>query len=124
MFNRGDTVYLILNYEINGKVLEEGAYDEIELQINSQGSYNSVKKLLSDGSIRWGTVEYVDENNETQSFTGYFVFLTQEETFKLGTNKSNVQLRVKIGENVGSSAISDVVIGNTLSKRVLNVTAD
>ena len=58
--NRGDTAILMLNYTINGDPLVEGAYQEIELQLNPQGS--GVKKLLSLGDIAWGSVTYEDEH--------------------------------------------------------------
>ena len=128
MNNRGDTVYVILNYQINGSALEEGAYQEIELQINNQASFNSVKKLLSDDSIRWGTIQYLDDNDVEQTFTGYYAFLSQEETFRLmgarQVTKSNVQLRIMIGDEVGSSAITDLDLGNVLSSKVLSASAD
>lgn len=122
--NRGDTVYLILNYQINGHDLEQDAYQEIELQINSQTSFNSIKKLFSLNEIKWGTIEYVDDNNVTKTFTGYFAFLSQEETFKLGSGCVNVQLRIMLNDEVGSSAISDLTVGNVLSSKVLHATTD
>ena len=124
MLNRGDTAYLILNYEINGHDLEEGAYQEIELQINQQENSNSVKKLLSDESIKWGTIQYLDEECVEQSFTGYYAFLSQEETFKLSRKKANVQLRIMVNNEVGSSAISDLEIGSVLSSKVLYAKTD
>ncbi len=120
--NRGDTTFLILNYKLNGHDLEKDAYQEIELQINQQGNFNSVKKLLSDESIVWGEVQYLDEDNVEHTFTGYYAFLTQEETFKLTRGKANVQLRIMIDGEVGSSAISDIEIGNALSSKILNAT--
>lgn len=124
MFNKGDTIYLILNYEVNGHSLEKDAYQEIELQINVQGSFNSIKKLLSDNSIAWGTIQYIDDDNVEQTFTGYFAYLSQEETFKLSNKTANVQLRIMIDNKVGSSAISDINVGNTLSKKVLYASVD
>ena len=122
--NRGDTAYLILNYKVNGQDLVQDGYQEIELQINPQGSFNSVKKLLSDGSISWGTVSYIDDDNVEKSFTGYYAHLSQEETFTLSKGKVNVQLRVMLDNEVGSSAISDINAGNVLSSKVLNATSD
>ena len=42
--NRGDTVSLMLDYQLNGESLVEGAYDEMELQINNQSSSKSINK--------------------------------------------------------------------------------
>lgn len=118
MFNEGDTACLMLNYKLNGEDLVEDAYDEIELQINSQGNYYSLKKLLSEGEIEWGTVVYQDGETE-KTFTGYVASLSQEETFKLKKGTWQVQLRVLVNGEVGSSDISDLNIGDALSTRVL-----
>lgn len=117
--NRGDTAYLMLNYTINGDALTEGAYDEIELQINNEFKDNSIKKLLSKGDIRWGTLTYTEGNVE-KTFTGYYARLSQEETFSLSNGASEVQLRILVNEEVGSSAVSSVSFGNVLSRAVLN----
>ena len=122
MLNSGDTTCLLLNYTLNGEALVEGAYREIELQINTQGQYNSIKKLLSDNSIEWGTITYIDDDNVQQSFTGYFAKLTQEDTFKITSGQSQIQLRIMINDEVGSSAISDIDLGNVLSRKVLGAT--
>ena len=117
--NRGDTAYLMLNYTINGDPLQENAYQEIELQINRQSSSDSIKKLLSDNSIRWGTLTYEDNEGHTQSFTGYYASLSQEETFSLSAGKSNVQLRIMVNDEVGSSDVSSFDLGQVLSTKVL-----
>lgn len=116
--NRGDTCYLMLNYTINGEPMVEGAYQEIELQINEQASRKSVKKLLSKGEIQWGTLTY-EEDEEEKTFTGYYVHLSQEETFVLERNINEVQIRVMMSDEVGSSAIAELDVGRTLSKEVL-----
>lgn len=123
MLNRGDTVCLLLNYDLNGQPLEEDAYQEIELQINVQGTYNAVKKTLTAGEIRWGEVAYTDEG-EPKTFTGYFTNLTQEETFRLSAGKSDVQLRIMLDDEVGSSAISSISLGQVLSRQVLDASTD
>ena len=117
-FREGDTTLLMLDYQFNGSDLVENAYDEIELQLNPQGNYNSIKKLLSKGEIVWATVQYQD-GNETKNFTGYVVDLSQEETFRLRDGNVGVQLRILVDGDVGSSAISQINIGNTLSTEVL-----
>lgn len=118
--NRGDTGYLILNYTINGSPLEQNAYQEIELQLNKQGAYPySIKKLLSDGSIMWGTLSYDNEGTESQ-FTGYYCTLSQRETFDLQSGEIAVQLRVLVDDEVGSSAITSITLGQVLSSEVLH----
>lgn len=116
--NRGDTVSLMLDYQVNGQSLTQGAYSEIELQINNENSSKSIKKLLSDGGIRWGTVTYYNDGAEN-TFTGYIADLTQDETFKLSAGQSMVQLRVKVGNDVGSSDNTMFTLGSVLSSRVL-----
>lgn len=105
--NRGDTAILMLNYTFNGEPLMEGAYQEIELQINPDDY--GVKKLLSLGQIEWGSVTYEDEHGDEQTFTGYYCFLNQAETFDLREGKNTVQLRVMVNSDVGSSAISEII---------------
>lgn len=117
--NRGDTAYLMLNYTINGDPLTEGAYQEIELQINNQFKTNNIKKLLSKGDILWGTLTYTEGNVE-KTFTGYYARLSQEETFSLTDGESEVQLRILVNDEVGSSAVSSVSFGNVLSRAVLD----
>lgn len=109
----GDTICLMLNYQLNGEPLVEGAYEEIELQINKQGSSKSMKKLLSNGDIKWDTVEYNGEE-----FTGYVVHLTQQETFDLGSYLQ-CQIRIKMDGEVGASGINDINLDEVLSEQVL-----
>lgn len=116
--NRGDTAYLMLNYTLNGDPLTEDSYQEIELQLNPQG-FHSVKKLMSKGEIGWGTLTYEDEHGDEQTFTGYYAHLDQEDTFALGDGINQVQLRVMVSDEVGSSAISSVTLGAVLSREVL-----
>ena len=124
--NRGDTSYLMLNYTINGDPLVEGDYEEIELTINEQSSFRSVKKLLSKGEIEWGTLTYIEDELQNgvitpvqKTFTGYFAHLSQEETFLLQQGGNEVQLRILDNNEVGSSAISTIMLGQTLSSEVL-----
>lgn len=117
--NRGDTAYLLLNYTLNGEPLVEGAYQEIELQINKESNVHKLKKTLSDGGIQWGTVSYELDGTE-QTFTGYYASLSQSETFGLDDGECKVQLRVMVNDEVGSSAISTITLGQVLSKSVLS----
>lgn len=118
--NRGDTQCVKLNYTVNGSPMVEGAYQEIEIQFNMQRTSDSVKKLLSTGDIVWGTVTYLDEEEVEQTFTGYYTNLSQEETFKLSEGNVEVQLRVMLNGEVGSSRIEDFSIGRVLSTKVLS----
>lgn len=121
---RGETKYLFLEYEINGQPLEPDAYDELEVQINKEGSFNSIKKLLSRGEILYGDVVYVDEENVQHVYTGYYIHLDQEETFLLSTGKNNIQFRVSMNGEVGESDIADLLAEQALSVKVLDVAGD
>lgn len=120
LFNEGDTACLLLNYTVNEEPMSEGAYDELEFQINPQLYISSIKKLLSQGDIQWRTVTYEDDNGDEQTFTGYVVYLTQEDTFKM-SGMFKYQLRVMVDGNVGSSSINELDIGTVLSRKVLTV---
>lgn len=120
IFNRGDTAYLLLNYTVNGEPLVKDAYQELELQINIQGQYRSIKKLLSAGDIFWDeNYTYKDDQGQEQTFTGYITTLNQEDTFAVSNGTSEIQLRVMVNNEVGSSPIEKLMIGNALSSRVL-----
>lgn len=118
LFNEGDTACLMLNYQLNGNPLERGAYQEIEFQINDQAHSNSIKKLLSKGEIEWATVTYIEDNIE-KTFEGYICYLTQEDTFKLKQGDSKCQIRIMMGNEVGSSDFCNINLGNALSMKVL-----
>lgn len=111
---QGDTITLLLNFQMNGEDLVQNAYQEMELQINKEGKDRSIKKLLSDGGIVWETVQL--SNGDT--FTGYVVRLDQSETFNLGSNLS-CQLRIKKDDEVGSSAQTNLNLDSVLSTKVL-----
>lgn len=117
--NRGDTSFLMLQYTINGDPLVEGDYEEIELTINEDSSFRCVKKLLSKGEIEWGVLNYLDNEGHSQTFTGYYAHLSQEETFKLARGQNEVQLRILDNDEVGSSAVSSMTLGRVLSSEVL-----
>ena len=118
--NRGDTSYLMLQYSINGEDLTEDTYDEIELTINEDSSFRSVKKLLSKGEIEWGTLNWIDGEGQSQTFMGYYAHLSQEETFRLQQGENKIQLRILWEGDVGSSAISSLTLGQVLSNEVLD----
>lgn len=120
VFNRGDTAYLLLDYTINGEPMQEGEYQELELQINVQGNYRSIKKLLSAGDIFWDdNYTYIDADGDEQTFSGYIVSLDQDDTFLISQGQAEIQLRVLIDGEVGSSQIEELNIGNALSDEVL-----
>lgn len=120
VFNKGDTAYLLLNFTINGEPMQEGKYQELEFQINVQGNYRAIKKLLSKGEIFWdGNYTYTDAEGQEQIFAGYIVSLDQEDTFLISQGNAEVQLRVLIDGEVGSSQIEELVIGDALSDEVL-----
>lgn len=115
MANRGDTLCLMLNYNLNGNPLVQGAYQEIELQINKDSATKEIKKLLSNGDIKWGTVLKEDGTE----WTGYYADMSQDETFKLNAGPSQVQLRIKKDGEVGSSKETTFQLGTVLSSKVL-----
>lgn len=120
VFNRGDTAYLLLDYTVNGEPMQEGEYQELELQINVQGNYRSIKKLLSVGDIFWDdNYTYIDADGNEQTFSGYIVSLDQDDTFLVSQGQAEIQLRVLIDGEVGSSQIEELNIGNALSDEVL-----
>ena len=120
VFNRGDKVYLLIGYKVNGQDMQKDAYEEIELQINKQSDFRSVKKLLSTGDIFWGeNLTYLDDKEQEQLFTGYVCALSQEDTFKISDGISNVQLRVMVDKEVGSSSFQDIDLGSVLSDKIL-----
>lgn len=109
----------MLNYTINGDPLQEGLYEEIELQLNPQNNFRQVKKLLSTGDIEWATMSYIDEEGHSQTFTGYIAKLSQEETFVFNEGNVEAQLRILWGDDVGSSSITTFILGRALSCEVL-----
>jgi hypothetical protein len=114
MFNKGDTLSLILDYTINDKPLEKDAYDEIELQLNSQSNKNSVKLLYTNNEIIYD-----------DATTKYQASLSQSQTFQLKQDELNTdseieyQLRILLATNVISSAVGTFTLGPVLSSKVL-----
>ena len=111
---QGDTITLLLDYQLNGVPLNDvGDIQEMELQINKQGGSKAIKKLLSSGEIEKGTLETTNG-----TYTGYYVRLSQSETFSLGASLS-CQLRVKKDDEVGSSSQTMINSDAVLSTQVL-----
>lgn len=118
--NSGDTVYLLLDYLVNGEPMQEGVYQEIELQINKEDNFRAVKKLYSLGEIVYMTdMQYEDAEGQVQSYTGYVCSLSQDDTFKISSGISEIQLRVMLNGEVGSAKCKSLDIGKVLSHRVL-----
>lgn len=122
-FNRGDTSYLMLNYTINGDPIPQDV-QEIELQVRPQGQMLNIKKLLSDGTIQYGTLTYetepVNEQDDGErTFTGFYCHFSQNDTFILSDGNNEVQLRVMLNDEVCSSAITSLDLGKVLSNKVL-----
>ena len=105
--NRGDTIRIYLDFELDGQPLEKDVYDEIELQLNEDKTINALKLKMTDDRILWD-----DEQGK------YYVDITQEESFKL-KNPFRYQLRIMNADAVVSSGIGSMNIGEVLSKEVL-----
>lgn len=99
--NRGDTLDITLNYTINGQPIEQGQFSEIEVYIGEN------RYTLTGNDIEWDS-----EQN------AYVLFVDQEDSFKL-TNKTEYQVRFKIGTRVISSNVKYMAIGKTLSNTVI-----
>lgn len=106
--NNGDTLDIIIDYQIDGEPFEEGQFQEIELQFENQyDSSKYVKLLLSAGDITWDS-----------DLGKYTTKLTQEQSFRLSPSCS-YQLRVMLDDVVVSSEIGEMDVGPTLSRKVL-----
>lgn len=123
LFNRGDTTYLLLDCTLNGDPIEDGQCEEIEVQINPEDSFRSVKKLLSKGEIVYMTdMEYETKEGDewvTKTFTGYVCALSQQDTFKIAKGESDFQIRALYNGEVGSTDLIPKDIGDSLSTEVL-----
>lgn len=103
--NKGDSLDIMLNFTVNGAPLEKDAYDELELQLGIQNEWASVKLLMSEGRI-----EFDDELGK------YVAHLKQKETFQL-PSLLKYQLRVRIGDDVASSDVRTLNLGDALSRK-------
>lgn len=99
--NRGDTIKIYLNYTLNGNAIQEGDLDEIEFTIGSH------RYTLTNGDITW-------DNN-----AGYYaVNIPQQDTFDMKLS-TRYQLRVRQGNDVGSTDVTDADMGEVLSSTVI-----
>jgi len=99
--NRGDTIDVSLAYTIDGEPITEGQCDEIEVYIGEN------RYTLTGGDIVWDSAQ-----------AKYTIFVDQEDSFKL-TQKTEYQVRFKLGAKVISSNIKYMPIGKTLSNEVI-----
>lgn len=107
--NKGDTLDITLNYQVNGEDITEDMFDEVELQLEFEKNSNQIKLLKSEGGITWD-----------DSIKKYVTHLTQSDTFKFSqVGKVRYQLRVLEEGNVYSSEIGSFEIGDVLSRKIL-----
>lgn len=99
--NKGDTINIYLNYTLDGDPITEGSLDEIEFTIGSH------RYTLTGGEIVW------DDNASL-----YMVKMPQEDTFSLKST-TRYQLRVRQGDDVGSTDVEEADLGDVLSKVVI-----
>ena len=100
--NRGDTLYLELDYTVNGLPIQEGDWDEIEFRLGSN------RYLLSEGDIEWDS-----------EIGKYVIFADQEDTFKLIGNVFEYQIRLRKGKEVVSDDVQRAAIGKTISQEII-----
>ncbi len=108
--NKGDTISLILNFQLNNEDFNPSMFDEIELQLNEEsGVFNNLKLLMSTGDIEWD-----------DSIGKYVAYIPQNKSFKL-SEISSYQIRVllKDSDEVTSSDIYSISFGGVLSKKIL-----
>lgn len=96
--NKGDTLYIVLDYLVDGEPLDDAQFDEIELYVGKN------RYLLTNGQIVW------DSN-----LGKYCVFVTQADSFKLDT-QSEYQLRLRKDDEVISTRIKRLFVGETISR--------
>lgn len=99
--NKGDTINIYLNYTLDGNPILEGDLDEIEFTIGSN------RYTLTGGDIVW------DDNASL-----YMVKMPQQDTFNLKST-TRYQLRVRQGDDVGSTDVEEADLGDVLSKVVI-----
>ena len=99
--NHGDTIKIVLAYEVDGEPITENQFDEIEFCIGSK------RFTLSGGGVTWDSTE-----------SAYTVWLTQTDTFTMPMSVP-YQTRFKSGDDVISSGEATLDLGNTISRIVL-----
>lgn len=99
--NQGDTLDITLDYTINGEPITEGLCDEIEVSIGNK------QYTLTHNDIVW--------DNELEKYT---LFVGQADTFALG-KITEYQVRFKLGTKVVSVPIRKLIIGGSISTKVI-----
>lgn len=107
IINQGDTLTFTIGQLLDGKPIEKGQCDEIELQLGEYDSEGSINLTLSRNEIKW-----------SEALQCYYAKLDQEQTFAL-PKRVRYQVRVRVDENVGSEKIGTFEIGKTLSRRII-----
>lgn len=99
--NKGDTLYLELDFTVDEQPLQEGEWDEIEFYIGTN------RYLLSEDTIVWD-----DELGK------YCVWVDQSPSFKLDKN-TRYQIRLRKGRDVISSNIKKFSVKDSISTKVI-----
>lgn len=100
--NRGDTLYIQLDYTVNDEPLIQNDWDEIEF------SFGDKQYSLSNGDIVW--------DNELEK---YCVFIDQEDTFALKNFVTHYQIRLKKDGEVISDNVKPFAVGKVISRKVI-----
>ena len=100
--NRGDTLYIILDYTVDDAPIAEGDFDEIEFSIGNK------QYTLTGGDIEWDS-----------DLDKYCLFVDQDDTFAFSNPKTTYQIRLKKGKEVVSDNIKPFIIGKTISNKTL-----
>lgn len=104
--NRGDAFIIGLGILVDKAPITEDYADEIEFTLNPEASENFVQKKLTSGEIFWNTDKF-------------FLYLSQEDTFKCKSGTNKWQIRIKKDSNVISSTMGKLVLGEANSREVL-----
>lgn len=98
--NRGDTLYIQLDYTVDDEPLKEGEWDEIEF------SFGNKQYSLTNGDIVWD-----------DALEKYCVFIDQEDSFALKNYVTHYQIRLKKDNEVISDNIKPFAIGAVISSK-------
>lgn len=101
MVNHGDTIYIELNYTVNGLPLNEYTWDDIEFM------FGSLRFSLTGNTVAYDETDHC-----------YYVFITQQQTFSL-PDIIEYQLRLYKDNEVISTKVQRMPLGKVLSTTVL-----
>lgn len=99
--NKGDTIEIVLAYTVDGEPLAQGDFDEIEFSIGTKRYTLTHEDITWDGDLG-----------------AYTLFIGQADSFAIG-GQASYQVRFKKGSKVVSSNIQHLVLGGTISKKVI-----